>query len=235
MSIEKSMGVQTRSRDKLVLDASDPGFHDDFSALMEEEDGIVQQGELRDCCYAHFTYRESGEFDAWVVGPTERLEARWKLVATEAGLALGSPRGALPWKYFLHQLFLYLRAHESDRVRMYSDTDGFIEHLFEASVVFGTLLKRRSLEETMMPYGDIPSEPRAASPTSIAEPERRRGYRTKVQKWMAVEALCNLEVAARRLGICPSALKSIMSDRGKCRYGEATLARILGMIGYQGE
>ena len=77
---------------------------------------------------------------------------------------------------------------------------------------------------------------RAASAKAQAptEPESRRGYRAEVRLWMARQKMGKLDQAARDLGISVSALKSIMSARGKRRYSEETIQRILGMIGYKG-
>ncbi|MGD1095254.1 MAG: hypothetical protein ABSB35_25090 [Bryobacteraceae bacterium] len=82
MSVEKSMEVQTWPGDKLVRHAPNPGLHDAFRELMEEEDRIVQPRELDDCCHAYFIDRGSAEFNGWVLGAAESLEARWKLLAT---------------------------------------------------------------------------------------------------------------------------------------------------------
>ena len=72
-------------------------------------------------------------------------------------------------------------------------------------------------------------------PESDAEPGHRRGYRTEVREWMMREEVRTLAQAAKRLGISLSALKSIMSVRGKPRYSEATLNRILEIIVHKGE
>src|ERR1035437_2337912 len=100
-----------------------------------------------------------------------------------------------------------------------NDAAGIIERLCEASAAYCMRLHRQSLEETVMP---------------IAPPERR-AYRAEVRHWMAVEEIDSVEDAAKRLGLSLSALKSIMSDRGYRRYGDATLSRVLERIGYKGE
>src|SRR5579862_544026 len=65
-------------------------LHDEFNALMQEEDRIVEQRGLKDWCYAYVTDRESGEFGGWVASiTTEHLNARFELLATEAGIELG--------------------------------------------------------------------------------------------------------------------------------------------------
>jgi hypothetical protein len=71
----------------------------------------------------------------------------------------------------------------------------------------------------------------SADPESIAASGRRRGYRKEIRRWMTQERLRTLPEASKELGISLSALKSVNSDRGKRRYSEATLIRILGVIG----
>jgi hypothetical protein len=122
---------------------------------MEEEDSIVQQRVPRDCCYAYFTYREPGEFDFWIESSTtESLQAGFELLATEAGIALDLPAGTLPLTYWLHSLFLDLRANNSSFIRIYNDTGGFIDRVFEASANYCARLDRRTLEKAAMSYED---------------------------------------------------------------------------------
>jgi hypothetical protein len=61
----------------------------------------------------------------------------------------------------------------------------------------------------------------------------RHGYRREIQQWMKRAQLNDLDQARRRLGISVSTLKSIMSDKGKARYGADTLERVLKEIGYK--
>jgi len=75
----------------------------------------------------------------------------------------------------------------------------------------------------------------AADPGPAAEPARRCGYRAEVRAWMKREGVLTLDPAAKRLAISLSALKSIMSVRGKRRYSQTTLNRILEIIGPKGE
>jgi mRNA-degrading endonuclease RelE of RelBE toxin-antitoxin system len=60
----------------------------------------------------------------------------------------------------------------------------------------------------------------------------RRGFRREIQNWIKAKGLANLEQTARKLGVSRSVLKSIMSDKGKPRYGPDTLERVLKEIGY---
>lgn len=61
-------------------------------------------------------------------------------------------------------------------------------------------------------------------------PGRRRGYRAEVRQWMEREGIETISQAAKRLAVSESTLKSIMSDRGECRYSQQTLNRILSII-----
>jgi hypothetical protein len=135
------------------------GLHNEFNALMEEEQKIVQQLIGGDRLYAYFTYRESGEFgNCWREGITsESFAARFDLLATEGGIALGAPKGTSPLTYWLDCLLIDLRANKSDHLRMFNDGAGFIERLLEACALFCTRLLRRSLE--------------GAADTASAEPE----------------------------------------------------------------
>lgn len=130
-------------------------LHHEFNELMEEENRIVQQRGLSDRCYAYVTGLESGTFDYLLESiPSESLQVRFARLATEAGIALGSPPGTPPLTYWIHRLFLDLSANNSPLIRIYTDTVGFIEYLFEASAIYCARLDRRSLEKTVMPDED---------------------------------------------------------------------------------
>jgi hypothetical protein len=126
-----------------------------FSELTAEENRTVQQRGLSDWCYAYVTGLESGTFDYLLESiPSESLQVRFEGLATEAGIALGSPPGTPPITYWLHRLFLDLRANKSPLIGISNDTTGFIEHLFEASAVFCARLSRQSLEKAAMSCED---------------------------------------------------------------------------------
>lgn len=80
------------------------------------------------------------------------------------------------------------------------------------------------------------SMPLAAALESKAEAEvslpRRRGYRKEVRVWMDKLGLQTISQGAKRLGVSESTFKSIMSDKGKQRYSEDTLRRVLSTIGH---
>jgi hypothetical protein len=129
-------------------------FHNEFKALMEEEDTIVRERGLRGWFHGSVIYEESGECGSWSFDSitTESLQARFEVIAAEAGLALGSPPGALPHIYWLHRLFADLRAHQSQHILIYSEVGGFIERLFEASATFCARLNRESLDHVAMSH-----------------------------------------------------------------------------------
>ena len=155
MPTELSPKLQTWPIDKSA-------FQNAFKALMEEEDGIVQQRGLQDFCHAFVIFEESGEFDGWIEsGATESLRARFELLATKAGIALGSPLGMFAQTFWLQSLFLDLRANRSSYIQVYSPPIGIIERLFEASAIFCARLDRRSLENAAMYSEDCVFEGKA--------------------------------------------------------------------------
>jgi len=79
------------------------------------------------------------------------------------------------------------------------------------------------------------AEQREASADGGGASMPKRGYRKQVQDWMEREQLETVEHAARRLRLSKSALKSIMSSKGKLRYSQATLERVLKEIEYKQE
>jgi hypothetical protein len=127
-------------------------IHDDFQKLKEEEDHIVRQRVRQDFSNAYVSYGESGEVECWIQSmATEGLQAGFESVGTEAGLALGPPLATAPLKYWFQQLFLNLRANNSDHIQIYSDTVATIEHLLEASATYCLQLDRQFVEGSAMP------------------------------------------------------------------------------------
>jgi antitoxin component HigA of HigAB toxin-antitoxin module len=135
-------------------------LHSEFKALMEEEDRIVRERGLKDWFHGAVTNGESGEFGCWsfASSATESLQARFELLATEAGIALGSPPTTSSQFYWLHRLFADLRANKSQHLRIYDDAGVFIDRLFEASSIFCARLDRQWLENVVMSGGDPRSE-----------------------------------------------------------------------------
>jgi hypothetical protein len=105
------------------------------------------------------------------------------------------------------------------------------KHQFKFSLFSGKLepllasgKHRAELEPSINP-SDKPTQ-EIAFRTSTRE-ERPRGHRKEIQAWMRRKQIETIAEAAKRLGLSKSALKSIMSSKGKARYGPATLKRIL--------
>jgi hypothetical protein len=71
-----------------------------------------------------------------------------------------------------------------------------------------------------------------AQPQGSARPARR-GYRKEVRVWMQKNEIDSVKVAAHRLGVSDSVLKSIMATKGKVRYGHGTLQSVLEQIGFK--
>jgi hypothetical protein len=136
---------------------------DKFKALMEEEDLLARERISGERCYAYVACGQSGE-SSWAEGfATESLQARFELVAMEAGIALECPRGTSPQTYWLNRLFLELSATDSNFSHMYDGANGVIERLFEASNIFCLRLDRRELEKTLLPEDGADSSATHAS------------------------------------------------------------------------
>jgi len=81
------------------------------------------------------------------------------------------------------------------------------------------------------PPGPASAQPSPATARNEGGRGSRKGYRAEVRQWMKRRGLCNLEMASKRLGVSTSTLKSIMSGKGKCRYGKRALESVLKQIG----
>jgi hypothetical protein len=76
-----------------------------------------------------------------------------------------------------------------------------------------------------------------SQPTDTAKKstQSRRGYRNHIRRWMSKTELTSVRQAAKRLGVSESTLKSIMTDKGKIRHGDAALERVLKETRYKPE
>ena len=92
--------------------------------------------------------------------------------------------------------------------------DGAIDHVFESSA--------RLCEDLAASAFELEATGDGASP--------RRGYRAEVKRWMKDEEIKTIPDAAQRLHVGFDTLKSIMSSRGKRRYGNDTLQAVLKTI-----
>jgi hypothetical protein len=70
-------------------------------------------------------------------------------------------------------------------------------------------------------------------PETKATAPTRRGYRDHIRGWMKLHGIRTIAIAAKRLGVSESTLKSIMTTKGEIRYSPDTLARILKETNYQ--
>ena len=81
------------------------------------------------------------------------------------------------------------------------------------------------------PSADLMAKSDSRQHQTHATSQTRKGYRTEVRDWMKRVNLDTVEQAARKLGVSEATLKSIMSDKGKPRYGKEKLNQVLRVIG----
>ncbi|SPF56437.1 hypothetical protein SBA4_860016 [Candidatus Sulfopaludibacter sp. SbA4] len=100
--------------------------------------------------------------------------------------------------------------------------------------VDATAKKGAALESLQTGGTGYGTSPKVENAPSIQEkPQARRGYRAEVRRWMESEELLTIPDAAKRLGVGPDTLKSIMSNKGKKRYSDDTLSAVLKKIGHR--
>jgi hypothetical protein len=87
----------------------------------------------------------------------------------------------------------------------------------------------RQYQDTLLQVAENQAKP-ASVQAEQSGTNQRQGYRTEVKDWMKRNGIKTVAEASKRLSISETALKSMMSDRGKRRYSEETLARILDII-----
>ena len=133
-------------------------LYDEFRALMEE-DRIAQQGEAGDGGCVYVSCPEPGRFVCSLANMrTEHLQARFELLATKAGIALGARPETSPEEFWFYRLFLDLRANRSPLTRFSTEAGGFIDRVVEASATACAWLDRQRLA---MSYQSQESEWRA--------------------------------------------------------------------------
>lgn len=101
----------------------------------------------------------------------------------------------------------------------------------ETSRKIGILLAPTSPVVPLLP-DRLPSV-KAVHPPIPGTPSPMRGYRVPIRAWMHDHTITSVRVAARRLGVSESVLKSIMTTKGKIRHSSETLDKILKAIGHQ--
>lgn len=132
-----------------------------------------------------------------------------------AGAVLSEGHGGM--SDVLHSLLVYSDYHSSDRFRLETEARGTHEWLELA----------QSISEAI-PTGVVE---KISTTKASSEPKCRRGYRAELRTWMKQTDIENLEQAARKLGVGITALKSIMSSKGRLRCGTQTLEEVLTKIG----
>lgn len=125
-------------------------LHDDFTAIATTEQRLAHGMRFM---YATGVYEGFGEFGRWELlnVPTEKLKADFELLATKGGIGLGVRDGALPWIYWLHNLFHYLKTNGSDLTPVGGiGVGGHIYSVSEASAMYCAYLQRKALENTVL-------------------------------------------------------------------------------------
>jgi len=137
---------------------------------------------------------------------------------------------------FLRELLVAVRG-EYDRpdypvFAMTSDVGGYGYVRPEAKDIIEKSAEWKTYQDLLLTVEDASEQPESETEPSM-QTGKRIGYRKEVYAWMERQGIDNVEIAARRLGISKSALKSVMSDKGKARYGPELLERVLKLIGSQ--
>ena len=116
-----------------------------------------------------------------------------------------------------------LKRKSSEDVQKYYHwlEDGMIEHVFESSARFCEDLAARAFE----------SEAAAAEGNSPKTNAPRLGHRAQIRRYMNANGLTTNQMAAQHLGVSVDTLKSIMSSKGKRRFSQGTLDRVLAKVG----
>jgi hypothetical protein len=81
----------------------------------------------------------------------------------------------------------------------------------------------------------IAEQHHAAAIGKAKQQSRLRGYRDPIRAWMADHQIPSVKIAAKRLGVSESVLKSMMTSKGKIRHSEESLRTVLEKIGYSAE
>jgi len=141
-------------------------FRENFQALANEEER--ERAAQRDCFLAAYcNYREHPEvwekgkpeqglfcllkcpaIGLWTIsdGVSEHFQARFRALASRAGIALGAQKGTDPEDFWLHRLYLDLLENRSDQLFAASKEGGMIPRVCVASSTFCSRLERVALE-----------------------------------------------------------------------------------------
>jgi len=127
-------------------------LHRKFLRLARDEKR-QQRGEGRDrYLHASVSHRHEGGVsnDWYVYEGLEEIRPRFTLLATHAGVALGSRQDPKPLDFWLRHLFLDLLENKSKHLRFARDKgdDGIIERVCEASALYCLRLEKEAVEKS---------------------------------------------------------------------------------------
>ena len=144
-------------------------FHNKFMQLASEEAGIVGAEKKDLYLGAHCDYGKHPEIWAergqpgqglfcllqppetglWMLGDgvSENFQARFRALATRAGVALGRPKNTDTEDFWFHRLYLDLLENNSDQLFAASKEGGMILRVCVASATFCSRLEKRALEQ----------------------------------------------------------------------------------------
>jgi hypothetical protein len=128
------------------------------------------------------------ETGLWMLddGVSENLQARFRALASRAGVALGSPKDTDPEDFWLHRLYLDLRENNSEHLFCESDEGGMILHVCEASATFCSRLERSALEAAvLLPQHGSEDGKRRRIPLKVVKPPALGGR--KAEDWTKLE------------------------------------------------
>jgi hypothetical protein len=128
-------------------------FRSRFMQLVNDEQEVVQvTGRptlYLDAC-GFYESPQAPEVGVWKLsGMSEDFRAQFRALAHRAGLALGCPKETVPDAFWLHRLYLDLRANKSEYLFEPSDQQGGIQRVCKASATFCSRLETLPAEDTV--------------------------------------------------------------------------------------
>jgi hypothetical protein len=81
-------------------------------------------------------------------GVSDNFEARFRVLASRAGIALGCPKGTVQEDFWLHRLYLDMLENNSEQLFAASREGGIIVRVCVASATFCARLERQALEQS---------------------------------------------------------------------------------------
>jgi lambda repressor-like predicted transcriptional regulator len=99
--------------------------------------------------YQHSSLLNPSETGVWVFrgSVSDNFQARFRALASRAGIALGRPKSTLPEDFWLHRLYLDMLENNSDQL-VGSKEGGTIVRVCVASATFCARLERQALEQS---------------------------------------------------------------------------------------